>query len=42
MAYAKNGGGNNSSIHWDIVKDMRNGKIILDNKVIQQNGRWKI
>jgi len=42
MAYAKNGGGNNSSIHWDIVKDMREAKIILDNKVIQQKGRWKI
>jgi len=31
-----------SSIHWDIVKDMKNGKIIVDGKVIQENGKWKI
>ncbi len=42
MAYKQNGGGNPSSIHWDIVKDMRKAKIILDNKVIQENGVWKI
>ena len=42
MAYKENGGGNDSSIHWDIVKDMRQAKIIVDNKIIQENGRWKI
>lgn len=41
-AYKENGGGNDSAIHWDIVKDMSKAKIILDNKVIQQNGNWLI
>ncbi len=42
MAYKQNGGGNDSAIHWDIVKDMKKGKIILDGKVVQENGRWRI
>ncbi|MEM0465893.1 MAG: aminopeptidase [Candidatus Pacearchaeota archaeon] len=42
MAYKENGGGNDSAIHWDIVKDMRKGKIILDGKIVQENGIWKI
>jgi aminopeptidase len=41
-AYEDNGGGNDSAIHWDIVKDMHKGKIIVDNKVIQENGKWKV
>ncbi len=42
MAYKENGGGNDSAIHWDIVKDMKKAKIILDKKVIQDKGVWKI
>jgi aminopeptidase len=42
MAYKENGGGNDSAVHWDIVKDMKKSKIILDGKVVQENGRWKI
>ena len=42
MAYKENGGGNDSAIHWDIVKDMKKAKIILDGKIIQENGVWKI
>ncbi len=42
MAYRENGGGNDSAIHWDIVKDMHQAKIIVDGKVIQENGKWKI
>jgi aminopeptidase len=41
-AYEQNGGGNESAIHWDIVKDMKKSKIILDGKVIQDKGVWKI
>jgi len=41
-AYKENGGGNDSAIHWDIVKNMKNGKIIVDGKTIQNNGVWKI
>lgn len=40
MAYTENGGGNESAIHWDIVKDMKHGKIVLDGKTIQENGRF--
>jgi len=42
MAYKDNGGGNDSAIHWDIVKDMKNAKIILDGKVVQNKGKWKV
>ncbi|MDP1729040.1 MAG: aminopeptidase [archaeon] len=41
-AYKENGGGNDSAIHWDIVKDMKQAKIIVDGKVIQENSNWKI
>ena len=42
MAYKQNGGGNDSAIHWDIVKDMHKAKIILDGKVVQDKGKWLI
>ena len=41
-AYKENGGGNDSAIHWDIVKSMKKAKIIVDNKIIQENGKWRI
>ena len=41
-AYKENGGGNDSAIHWDIVKDMSKAKIVLDGKVVQENGKWLI
>jgi aminopeptidase len=41
-AYKENGGGNESAIHWDIVKDMSQSKLIVDGKVIQENGKWKL
>lgn len=42
MAYKENGGGNDSAIHWDIVKSMKQGEIIVDGKIIQKNGKWLI
>jgi aminopeptidase len=37
------GGTNESSLHWDIVKDLRNGgRILLDGELVQENGRWLI
>jgi len=42
MAYKDNGGGNDSAIHWDIVKSMKKSKMIVDGKVIQENGEWKL
>ena len=41
-SYEENNGDNDSAIHWDLVKDMRNAKIILDNKIIQKNGKWLV
>ena len=35
------GGQNKSGVHWDMVKDLRNGgRIELDSVVVQENGRW--
>jgi aminopeptidase len=37
------GGTNQSSIHWDIVKDLRTGgRIELDGEVVQENGVWQV
>jgi len=41
-AYKQNGGGNDSVIHIDIVKNMKNAKMVLDGKVIQEKGKWRI
>jgi aminopeptidase len=35
------GGRNKSAVHWDMVKELRNGgRIELDGKVVQESGRW--
>jgi aminopeptidase len=35
------GGSNESAVHWDMVKNLRNGgRIELDGEVVQENGRW--
>ncbi len=37
------GGTNVSTVHWDIVKDLRSdGRIYLDGELVQENGRWLI
>jgi aminopeptidase len=37
------GGTNVSSVHWDIVKDLREGgRIELDGQLVQENGTWRI
>ena len=42
-AYPKSGGTNQSAIHWDIIKDMRQeGEVFLDGKLIYQNGKMLI
>jgi aminopeptidase len=36
------GGTNESAVHWDIVKELRNGgEIWLDGELVQQNGAWQ-
>lgn len=42
-SYTHIGGKNASAIHWDLVKDLRNGgRIELDGEVVQENGAWLI
>jgi aminopeptidase len=37
------GGLNRSGVHWDMVKDLRNGgRIELDGVVVQENGEWQL
>ncbi len=42
--YPESGSKNQSSIHWDILKDMKDpeAKILLDGEVIYQAGKWFI
>ncbi len=41
MAYKEGGGKNESSIHWDMIKDLRDGgEILIDGKCIQKNGKF--
>ena len=40
-SYSSTGGKNISSIHWDIVKDLRDGgRLYADGVLVQENGRW--
>lgn len=39
-AYTRTGGKNISSIHWDLIKDMREGKVYADGELIYANGRF--
>jgi aminopeptidase len=40
-SYPKVGGKNVSSLHWDLIKDLRDGgRIELDGAVVQENGMW--
>jgi aminopeptidase len=42
-SYTSAGGKNVSSLHWDLIKDLRpGGRIELDGDVVQENGAWKI
>jgi aminopeptidase len=36
------GGANESAIHWDIVKDVSQGRIDLDGTTVQERGVWSI
>ena len=41
-AYKEGGGRNSSSIHWDMIKDLRHGgEIYVDDILIQKNGKFK-
>jgi aminopeptidase len=41
--FAKLGSENESTVHWDMVKDLRpGGRLLCDGEVVQENGRWLI
>jgi len=44
MGFEELGSKNSSSIHWDILKDMKTpeSKIIADGNIIYEEGKWKI
>lgn len=40
-SYEKTGGQNDSSVHWDLITDLRDGgELYLDGKLIQENGKF--
>jgi aminopeptidase len=40
-AYEEAGGGNESLIHWDMVKNLKDGgEIHLDGELVQKDGKW--
>ena len=42
-SYSFTGGTNVSSVHWDIVKDLRTaGQLYADGRLVQENGTWLI
>jgi aminopeptidase len=42
-SYTSTGGKNVSNVHWDIVKDLRNGgRIYADGELVQVDGTWRI
>jgi aminopeptidase len=42
-SYTHIGGKNKSSLHWDLIKDLRDGgRIEVDGEVVQENGGWLI
>lgn len=42
-SYKEAGGKNKSAIHWDILADMKKGgKLYIDNKLIQKNGKFLV
>jgi aminopeptidase len=41
-SYSFTGGKNVSGLHWDIVKDLRNGgRLYADGVLVQENGAWR-
>ncbi len=41
--YKKTFSKNVSALHWDMIKDLRDrGELWFDNKLVQENGEWKI
>jgi aminopeptidase len=41
-SYPETGGKNQSSFHWDMICDMRQGRVFADDKLIYENGKFLI
>jgi aminopeptidase len=41
-AYPECGGVNNSAIHWDFIKTMKPGQVLMDGRVVLQDGKLKV
>ncbi|MHA1709768.1 MAG: aminopeptidase [Candidatus Baldrarchaeia archaeon] len=41
-AYPETGGKNVSAIHWDMIKDMKRGKVFADGDLIYENGKFVV
>jgi len=41
-AYKASGGVNRSAIHWDLVKTMKPGQIVVDGNILQKDGRFML
>lgn len=39
-AYPESGGRNKSAIHWDMIKDMRRGRVYADGELVYENGKF--
>jgi len=43
QSYPETGGVNESSLHWDLILDLRSkGRITVDDRVVMENGRWHV
>ena len=42
QSFPEFGGLNESAVHWDIVKDLAQGRIDLDGETVQERGEWLI
>jgi len=40
--YPETGSTNRSSIHWDMIKDMKQGRVWADGSLIYENGRFRV
>ena len=41
-SYPETGGKNVSGLHWDIIKNMKNGEIFMDDKLVYKDGKFVI
>ncbi|HEQ79107.1 MAG TPA: aminopeptidase, partial [Euryarchaeota archaeon] len=40
MGFPETRSKNQAPIHWDILKDMKKGEVLADNKTVYKNGKW--